>query len=38
MTPPRDPYRAWDAALIFAALTIAIIILAVADLADRVLR
>lgn len=38
MTPPRDPYRTWDAAPIFAAITIAVIMLPVADLADRVLR
>lgn len=38
MTPPRDPYRTWDAALIFASITLAIIMLAVADLATRVLR
>ena len=38
MTPPRDPSRAWEAAIIFAAITLAMLMLAVADLATRVMR
>jgi hypothetical protein len=38
MTPPRDPSRACEAAIIFAAVTLAVVMLAVADLATRVLR
>lgn len=37
MTPPRDPSRTWEAAIIFAAITMAIIMLALACLPAMVI-
>ncbi len=36
MTPPRDPSRSWEAAIIFAAITFAIMMLAAAYLPAQV--
>lgn len=38
MTPPRNPSRAWEAAIAFAAIALALFCLALADLAGTVLR
>jgi len=38
VTPPRNPARAWEAAIIFAAVTMVLFGLALADLAGEVLR
>lgn len=38
MTPPRNPSRAWEAAIAFAAVALALFGLALADLAGTVLR
>ena len=38
MTPPRNPSRAWEAAIAFAAVALALFGLALADLAGSVLR
>lgn len=38
MTPPRNPSRAWEAAIAFAAVALVVLALALADLAGTVLR
>lgn len=38
MTPPRNPSRAWEAAIAFAAAALVAFGLALADLAGTVLR
>ena len=38
MTPPRNPSRAWEAAIAFAAIALVLFGLALGDLAGTVLR
>jgi len=38
MTPPRNPSRAWEAAIAFACIALVVFGLALADLAGQVLK
>jgi hypothetical protein len=38
MTPPRNPTRAWEVAIAFAAIALVAFGFALADLAEQVLR